>query len=64
MRAAVNAGLADYTPVFLSDIPGLFASGAMPLDVAFLQVSPPDRHGFAASGSIACARAAAEYAKL
>jgi 4-hydroxybutyrate CoA-transferase len=64
VRAAVNAGLADYTPVFLSDIPGLFASGALPLDVAFLQVSPPDRHGYCRLGvSIACARAAAEHAK-
>src|SRR5829696_1807449 len=64
VRAAINAGLADYTPVFLSDIPGLFASGAMPLDVAFLQVSPPDRHGYCRLGvSIACARAAAEHAK-
>ena len=64
VRAAINAGLADYTPVFLSDVPDLFASGAMPLDVAFLQVSPPDRHGYCRLGvSIACARAAAEHAK-
>lgn len=64
VRAAINEGRADYTPVFLSDIPGLFASGAMPLDVALLHVSPPDRHGFCRLGtSVAAARAAAEHAK-
>lgn len=64
VRKAVNAGLADYTPVFLSDIPTMFASGEMPLDVALLQVSPPDRHGFCRLGvSVSCARAAADFAK-
>lgn len=63
VREAVNAGRADYTPVFLSDIPGLFTSGVLPLDVALLQVSPPDRHGFCRLGtSVACARAAADAA--
>jgi acyl-CoA hydrolase len=64
VRAAVNDGRADYTPVFLSDVPGLFAGGGMPLDVALLQVSPPDRHGFCRLGvSVACARAAADTAR-
>jgi acyl-CoA hydrolase len=64
VRAAVNDGRADYTPVFLSDVPGLFRDGGMLLDAAFLQVSPPDRHGFCRLGvSVACARAAADYAK-
>ena len=64
VRTAVNDGRADYTPVFLSDIPGLFAGGSMPLDVALLQVSPPDKHGFCRLGvSVSCARAAADYAK-
>ena len=65
VRAAVNDGRADYTPVFLSDVPGLFATGTLPLDVALLQVSPPDRHGFCRLGvSVACARAAADHARL
>jgi 4-hydroxybutyrate CoA-transferase len=64
VRAAINDGRADYTPVFLSDVPALFATGVLPLDVALLQVSPPDRHGFCRLGvSIACARAAADHAR-
>lgn len=64
VRAAVNDGRADYTPVFLSDVPGLIAGGALALDVALLQVSPPDRHGFCRLGtSVACARAAADHAR-
>jgi acyl-CoA hydrolase len=49
-RDAVNSGRADFTPVFLSEIPALFASGQMPIDVALLQVSPPDEHGFVSLG--------------
>jgi acyl-CoA hydrolase len=45
VRDDVNAGLADYTPVFLSEIPLLFRSGRLPIDVALVQVSPPDRSG-------------------
>jgi 4-hydroxybutyrate CoA-transferase len=64
VREAVNAGVADYTPVFLSQVPDLFASGLMPIDVALIQVSPPDRHGFCRLGvSIACARAAVDHAR-
>lgn len=63
VRAAINEGRADYTPVFLSDIPAMFESGEMKLDVAFLQVSRPDRHGFCRLGvAVACARAAADFA--
>jgi acyl-CoA hydrolase len=50
VREAVNEGRADYTPVYLSEIEGLFESGAMPLDVALIQVSPPDAHGFCSFG--------------
>lgn len=50
VREAVNAGRADYVPIFLSEIERLFASGAMTLDVALLQVSPPDEHGFCSLG--------------
>jgi acyl-CoA hydrolase len=50
VRDAVNDGRADYTPVFLCEIEGLFESGQMPLDVALIQVSPPDAHGFCSFG--------------
>jgi 4-hydroxybutyrate CoA-transferase len=50
VREAVNDGRADYTPIFLSQIEGLFESGDMPLDVALIQVSPPDAHGFCSFG--------------
>jgi 4-hydroxybutyrate CoA-transferase len=49
-RAAVNEGLADYVPVFLHQIPRLFRDGIIPLDVAIVQVSPPDEHGFMSFG--------------
>jgi acyl-CoA hydrolase len=50
VRDAINDGRADYTPIYLSEIEGLFESGAMPLDVALIQVSPPDSHGFCSFG--------------
>lgn len=50
VREAVNEGRADYTPIYLSEIEELFESGAMPLDVALIQVSPPDSHGFCSFG--------------
>jgi acetyl-CoA hydrolase len=50
VRAAVNDGRADFTPCFLSEIPGLFRSGVLPLDAALVQVSPPDDHGFCSFG--------------
>ena len=49
-RAAVNEGRADYVPVFLYQIPRLFRDGIIPLDVAIVQVSPPDEHGFCSFG--------------
>jgi acyl-CoA hydrolase len=51
VREAVAAGRADYTPIFLSEIEGLFVSGALPLDVVLMQVSPPDEHGFVSLGT-------------
>ena len=45
-RAAINEGRADYVPVFLSDVPRLFESGAVPLDAVLAIVTPPDAHGF------------------
>ncbi|HEX2638922.1 MAG TPA: hypothetical protein VHL50_00040, partial [Pyrinomonadaceae bacterium] len=64
VRPAVNAGRADYIPVFLSEIPALFRRGVLPLDVALIHVSPPDRHGFCTLGvSVDIARAAVECAR-
>ncbi|MDD9941023.1 MAG: 4-hydroxybutyrate CoA-transferase [Myxococcales bacterium] len=64
LRQAVNEGHADYTPIFLSEVPGLFRSGRMPLDVALVHVSPPDRHGMCSLGvSVDCALAATQSAK-
>src|SRR5215510_6998161 len=63
-RQAVNAGQADYTPIFLSEIPTLFSSGVLPLDVAILQVSPPDEHGFMSLGiEVLASKAVAEAAR-
>lgn len=63
VREAINDGRADYTPVYLSDIEELFESGAMPLDVALIQVSPPDAHGFCSFGvSVDTTLTAAKYA--
>jgi 4-hydroxybutyrate CoA-transferase len=50
VRDAVNDGRADYTPINLSEVEDLFESRAMPLDVALIQVSPPDAHGFCSFG--------------
>ncbi len=62
-RAAVNDGRADYVPVFLSDVPRLFAGGALPLDVSLLNVSAPDSHGFCSLGtSVDAALAASRHA--
>jgi acyl-CoA hydrolase/GNAT superfamily N-acetyltransferase len=49
-RDAVNQGLADYSPVFLSQVPDLFRRKLVPVDVALIQVSPPDSHGFVSLG--------------
>ena len=49
-REAVSAGYADYTPCFLSEIPGLFKDHTLPLDVALIMVSPPYEHGYCSLG--------------
>jgi 4-hydroxybutyrate CoA-transferase len=59
LRAHVNEGHADFTPVFLSDVPRLFTLGRIPLDVALLQLSPPDKHGYCTVGTSADAALAA-----
>ena len=64
VRKAVNEGLADYVPIFLSEIPELFKQNILPLDVALIQVSPPDEHGYCSMGvSVDIARSAVNHAK-
>jgi acetyl-CoA hydrolase len=64
VRRAVNEGRADWVPVFLSEIPGLVRSRAIPVDVAFVHVSPPDEHGFCSYGvGVECTKAAAESSR-
>ena len=50
VRGAVQEGRADFTPVFLHEIPRLFREGYLPIDVALISVSPPDEHGFCSYG--------------
>jgi 4-hydroxybutyrate CoA-transferase len=65
IRKAVNDGLADFTPVFLSQIPRLWRSGLMRLDKAVIQVSPPDEHGYCSYGvEVGVSKSAAETANL
>ncbi len=65
IRNAVNQGLADFTPVFLSEIPSLFRSGRLVLDVAVIHVSPPDEHGYCSYGvEVGVSKSAAESAGM
>jgi acyl-CoA hydrolase len=65
LRQAIADGRADFVPIFLSDIPALFHSGAVKLDVAFVQLSPPDVHGLCSLGtSCDAAKAAVETARF
>jgi 4-hydroxybutyrate CoA-transferase len=65
VRAAVNAGDADCTPIFLSEIPKLFSTGTLPLDATLVQVSPPDEHGFCSFGvSVDIIKPAAESSRF
>jgi 4-hydroxybutyrate CoA-transferase len=65
VRDAVNEGRADFVPVFLSEIPGLFHSGEIKIDVALIQVSPPDEHGFCSFGvGVDITKSATEVAKI
>lgn len=64
VRSFVNGHRGDYVPIFLSEIHLLFRRGILPLDVAFIQVSPPDRHGYCSLGvSVDVTFAAIEMAK-
>ncbi|MCA9867765.1 MAG: acetyl-CoA hydrolase/transferase family protein [Anaerolineales bacterium] len=65
VRKAVQAGKADFTPIFLSEIPGLFQKKILPLDVALISLSPPDEHGFCSFGvEVGTTKPAAESARL
>ncbi|MGC9999612.1 MAG: acetyl-CoA hydrolase/transferase C-terminal domain-containing protein [Bryobacteraceae bacterium] len=65
VRQAVREGRADYTPIFLSEIEGLFLSGEMPLDIVLLQVAPPDDHGYLSLGTcVDCTLTAARTGTL
>ncbi len=65
MRDAVGQVRADYTPIFFSQIPEMFRTGRLPIDVALIMVSPPDQYGFCSLGvSVDMTRAAALSAKL
>ena len=64
VRESVNTGRGDYIPVFLSEIPALFRRDLLPIDVALVNVSPPDKHGFCSLGvSVDVTRAAVDCAK-
>jgi acyl-CoA hydrolase len=64
-RAVANSEAGDYVPVFLSQIPQLFRQDILPIDVALIQVSPPDKHGYCTLGtSVDVAKAAVEKAKI
>ncbi len=64
VRQAVQEGRADFTPIFLSEIPGLFRT-ELPIDVALIHVSPPDEHGFCSYGvEVGVTKTAAEVAKV
>ncbi len=64
VRGWVNSPYGEYIPVFLSEIPRMFSDGILPLDVAMVQVSPPDKHGYCTLGtSVDAALSAVRHAK-
>ena len=64
IRKAVDEQRGDYVPVFLSEIPRLFRQGILPVDVALVHVSPPDKHGYCSLGiSVDCSLAAVQTAR-
>ena len=65
IRDAMNEGQADYTPLFLSEISAIFKSGRKPIDVALIQVSPPDRNNYCCFGiNVDVAKPIAESADI
>jgi acyl-CoA hydrolase/GNAT superfamily N-acetyltransferase len=64
-RSSVNAGMADYTPISLSQVPSLLAAGVVRIDVALIQTSMPDEHHYLSLGvSVDVVKAATEKAKI
>ena len=64
-RDVANSDHGDYVPVFLSQIPQLFKKNILPIDVALIQVSPPDKHGYCSLGtSVDIAKAAVDTARV
>jgi acetyl-CoA hydrolase len=65
VRKAVQQGRADFTPVFLSEIPLLFQRKIVPVDIALVSLSPPDEHGFCSFGvEVGTTKPAAECARI
>jgi len=65
VRDIIQEGMGDYTPIFLSDIPNLFNSGRLPIDVALIQITPPDSRGMCSYGiSVDIVKSAAENAAM
>lgn len=65
VRQSVSEGRADFTPIFLSDVPALLCRRQFPIDVALIQVSPPDEHGFCSFGvGVECTKVATDVAKV
>ena len=65
VREAVNSGRADFVPISLSEVSGLFNPGQLPIDLCLIQVSPPDEHGFCSFGvGVDCTKAACEAARV
>ena len=65
VRRAVQEGRADFTPIFLSDIPSLFRDGTLPLDAALVSLAPPDEHGFCSFGvEVGTTKPATEEARV
>jgi 4-hydroxybutyrate CoA-transferase len=65
VRSAINEGRAGFVPVFIGEIERLFSSGALPIDVALIHVSPPDEHGFCSFGvGVDTTKTATEHARI
>ena len=65
VRQAVTSGHADYTPIFLSELPSLFETRKLPVDLALIQVSPSDAHGYCSLGvSVDVVKSATAVARI
>jgi acetyl-CoA hydrolase len=65
VRSAVNERRADFTPIFLSEVEALFARGILPIDIALVQVSPPDQYGYCSFGvGVETTKTACDVAKI